>query len=219
MNGIHDMGGMHGFGPVRPEADEPLFHAEWEKRALALTLAMAAWGRWNIDVSRHARERLPPADYLRYSYYERWIAALAMLMVETGLISEAERATGRPDAGTLPRTPPLTAEKVAPMLRRGGPSARPVAAAPRLAVGDRVRAKTINPAGHTRLPRYARGKVGEVVMHHGGHVFPDSNAHGLGEAPCHLYAVRFTATELWGPEADRRHTVTLDLWEPYLDAL
>lgn len=219
MNGVHDMGGMHGFGPVCPEPDEPVFHGEWEKRALALTLAMAAWGRWNIDVSRHARERLPAADYLRYTYYEKWIAALGMLMVETGLLTADELATGRPDAGAQRAQPPLTAEKVGPMLRRGGPSARPVAEAPRFAVGDRVRAKNIHPAGHTRLPRYARGKVGEVVMQHGGHVFPDSNAHRLGEAPCHLYAVRFTARELWGPDADPRQSVTLDLWEPYLDAL
>lgn len=219
MNGVHDMGGMHGFGPVRPEPDEPIFHGEWEKRALALTLAMAAWGRWNIDVSRHARERLPPRDYLRYTYYEKWIAALAMLMVETGLISAAEAASGRPDPQGTPAQPPLTADKVAATLRRGGPSARPVEAAPRFAVGDRVRAKNLNPTGHTRLPRYARGKCGVVVMQHGGHVFPDSNAHRQGEAPCHLYAVRFTAVELWGPEADPRHSVTLDLWEPYLDAV
>ncbi|WP_404383600.1 nitrile hydratase subunit beta [Caenispirillum salinarum] len=219
MNGIHDMGGMHGFGPVRPEPDEPIFHAPWEKRALALTLAMAAWGKWNIDASRHARERIPPAAYLNYTYYERWIAALTDMMVEHGLISADEAASGTPDPNTAKAEPPLTPERVGPVLRRGGPSARPLDRAPRFAVGDRVRAKNLNPEGHTRLPRYARGKVGEVVRDHGGHVFPDSNAHFRGEDPQPLYAVRFTARELWGPDAHPRDTVTLDLWEPYLDAV
>lgn len=217
MNGIHDMGGMHGFGPVRPEPDEPVFHAPWEARALALTLAMGAWQRWNLDASRHARERLAPLDYLQLSYYERWIAALIDLMVETGLVTAEEVETGRPDPAAPRATPPLKAADVEAVLRRGGPSHRDLADPPRFAVGDRVRARNINPPGHTRLPRYARGKVGDVVLHHGGHVLPDSNAHFHGEAPQHLYAVRFTARELWGEAASARDTVTLDLWESYLE--
>lgn len=219
MNGIHDMGGMHGFGPVRPEPDEPIFHAEWEKRALGLTLAMAAWGKWNIDASRHARERIAPSAYLNYTYYERWIAALTDMMVDHGLISAEEAASGQPDPTVPKAVPPLTPDRVGPVLRKGGPSERPLSAAPRFAEGDRVRTDTASPEGHTRLPRYARGKVGEIVRYQGGHVFPDSNAHFQGEAPRPLYAVRFTARELWGPQAHPRDTVTLDLWEPYLDAV
>lgn len=219
MNGIHDMGGMHGFGAVRPDPDEPLFHAEWEKRALALTLAMAAWRRWTLDSSRHARERIPPSAYLAYTYYERWIHALTDLMVDAALISAAEAASGRSDPQAPKATPPLTADAVPGVLRRGGPTARPLASPPRFRVGDRVQTRVMHPEGHTRLPRYARGKTGEIVLSHGGHVFPDSNAHGLGEDPQPLYAVRFTARDLWGPQANARDTVTLDLWEPYLDAV
>jgi len=217
MNGIHDLGGMQGFGPVPIERDEPVFHADWEARALAVTLAMAAWGKWNIDASRHAREAEPPAVYLGRSYYERWIEALGRLMVAHGLVSEAELARGQPDPGTARATPPLRAEGVAAMLRRGGPTERPAEAAPRFAVGQPVRAINRHPEGHTRLPRYARGRLGEVLLHHGAHVFADANAHFLGEQPRHLYAVRFSARELWGPEANPRDSVTLDLWEPHLE--
>lgn len=215
MNGIHDLGGMHGFGPVSPEPDEPVFHHDWEARTLALTLAMAAHGRWNIDASRHARERIPPADYLRYSYYERWISGLITLMREHDLISEQELRELRPEGE--PSEPPLTADRVAAVLERGGPTARPVETPPRFAVGDRVRARNRHPAGHTRLPRYVRGCSGVIILAHGAHVFPDSNAHFRGEQPQHLYTVRFTARELWGPEAAERDTVSIDLWESYLD--
>lgn len=218
MNGVHDMGGMQCFGPVLPEENEPVFHAEWEARALAVTLAMAAWGKWNIDASRHARESLPPADYLRFSYYERWIAALAKMMVEHGLVSPEELESGRPDPDSPMARPPLDTAKVHEVLRRGGPTARPLARAPRFALGQKVRAINSHPLGHTRLPRYARGRLGEVVLLHGPHVFADQNAHFLGENPQHLYAVRFTAQELWGPEASPRDSVTLDLWEPHLEA-
>ncbi|MDF2096528.1 nitrile hydratase subunit beta [Aquibaculum arenosum] len=218
MNGVHDMGGMHGFGALPLEENEPVFHGEWEERALALTLAMAAWGKWNIDASRHAREKLPPADYLRYSYYERWIEALANMMVEHGLVSAEELRQGQPAAGSSKAQPPLDATKALAALRRGGPADRAVDQAPRFAIGQSVRAINHHPAGHTRLPRYARGKRGEIVMHHGAHVFADSNAHFLGEAPQHLYAVRFSARELWGPQGRPQDCVTLDLWEPHLEA-
>jgi nitrile hydratase len=217
VNNIHDMGGMHGFGPIPIEEDEPVFHENWESRAMAITLAMAAWGKWNIDASRYARERLAPLEYLRFSYYERWIAALADLLVETGLVSIDELDGGRP-AGSAPRDkPPLTADKVARMLARGGPTLRECDQPPRFAVGEAVRTTTNSSPGHTRLPRYARGRRGEVIMHHGAHVFPDSNAHFRGEAPQHLYTVRFSARELWGPQAAPRDSVRLDLWESYLD--
>ena len=217
MNNVHDMGGQQGYGAIPIEKDEPVFHEEWEARAMALTLAMAAWGKWNIDASRHAREKLSPRDYLNFTYYERWIAALADLMAETGLVSLEELASGKPDPGTPKETPPLKPEMVSPILRKGGPSERAVEAAPRFSPGQRVRTSTASPKGHTRLPLYARGRTGEVLLLHGAHVLPDSNAHFRGESPQHLYAVRFSARELWGPEAAPKDSVTLDLWESYLE--
>jgi nitrile hydratase len=217
MNGVHDMGGMHGLGPVAPEANEPTFHEPWEARALALTLAASAWGRWTLDGSRHQRELIPGPDYLRMSYYEKWIAGLEALMTATGLVSADELVSGRPAPGSVKADPRLKAQDVAAGLARGGPTDRAVNAPPRFAVGDKVRTRNINPAGHTRLPRYARSKTGVVTHSHGGHVFPDANAHGAGEAPQHLYQVRIEAADLWGPDADGRSAVYLDLWESYLD--
>ncbi len=217
MNGIHDLGGMHGFGPVLPKADEPVFSADWEARVLALNLAMAAHGRWNIDASRHARERIPPADYLRFSYYERWISGLITLLREHGLVTDEELANGQPRGER--RIPPLRAEQVQAVLERGGPTERDVDTLPRFVLGQTVRARNLHPSGHTRLPRYVRGRTGVVVLHHGAHVFPDSNAHFRGEQPQQLYSVRFTARELWGPDASARDTVTVDLWESYLETV
>lgn len=215
MNGVHDMGGMHGLGPVAPEPNEPVFHERWEARALALNLAVGAWGRWNIDASRHARELIPGADYLRMSYYEKWIAGLVALMERTGLVTKEEIASGRPAAGSRKASPPLTVDRVATTLARGGPAERKIDDAPRFAVGTTIRARNMNPVGHTRLPRYARGRLGTITRHHGAHVFPDTNAHGLGEQPQHLYQVRFEAQELWGDA--KRSAVYLDLWESYLE--
>ncbi|MGJ3263384.1 MAG: nitrile hydratase subunit beta [Salinarimonas sp.] len=219
MNGAQDLGGMHGFGPVLPEADEPLFHAPWERRAFGLTLAMGATGSWTLDTSRHARESLPPAEYLAASYYEIWTKGLERLVVGAGLVGADELAAGRAlrPGARLARV--LSAEAVPSALARGGPTDRDAPAPPRFPVGARVRTRVINPAGHTRLPRYARGKRGEIVLHHGAHVFPDANAHGAGEAPQHLYTVRFSGTELWGPDADPTLSVSVDAWESYLDAV
>ena len=217
MNGVHDMGGMHGLGPIAPDPNEPLFHESWEARALALTLAAGAWGRWTIDTSRHARENIPGPDYLRMSYYEKWITALEALMTDTGLVTAAELAGGRPDPGAKSASPPLTVDRVPGALTRGNPCDRPASRAPAYAVGDGVRTRNINPVGHTRLPRYARGHVGVITRDHGAHVFPDANAHGGGEQPQALYQVRFEAAELWGPDGDGRSAVYLDLWESYLD--
>ncbi len=217
MNSVHDMGGMHGLGAIIAPADEPLFHAVWEARVLALTLAMGAWGRWNIDTSRHHRERIPGPDYLAMTYYEKWLAGLISLMVETGLLSQDEIATGEPAPGAAKATPALRADQVAAVLARGGPTARAVETPRRFAVGDRVRARNLNPTGHIRLPRYARGRIGVVERDHGAHVLPDTNAHGLGERPERLYGVRFAASELWGPPVAGADSVHLDLWDRYLD--
>jgi nitrile hydratase beta subunit len=217
MDGAQDMGGVEGFGPVQPEPNEPVFHADWERRAFALTLAMGMPGGWNIDMSRFARENRPPQDYLDKSYYQIWLAGLERLMLERGLVSAEEIEAGR---GLVPAKPVqkiLTAEGVAAALHRGGPTRRGASAPARFKVGDRVRAKTINPAGHTRLPRYVRGHVGTVELLHGVHVFPDSNAHGQGEAPQWLYTVSFAGPELWDDASDPGLKVSVDAWEPYLE--
>jgi nitrile hydratase len=217
VNGVHDMGGMDGLGPVAPEADEPIFHEPWEARALALTLAMGAWGRWNIDATRRQRELIPGPDYLRMNYYEIWITALVELMVRSGLVTRAEIESGRPSTGGGKASPPLMADRVAQILAAGAPVSRSAAAPTRFRPGDAVRARNLNPPGHTRLPRYVRGRLGRIERDHGVHVFPDSNAGFQGEAPQRLYQVRFSARELWGPDARARDCVCLDLWDGYLE--
>jgi nitrile hydratase len=212
------MGGMHGFGPVLPEANEPVFRAAWEKRVLAVNVAMGVTGAWNIDMSRRAREDRPPREYLSLTYYEIWLAGLEKLVVETGLATETELDTGKPDGSPAkPVKAVLTAALVPEVLAKGGPSLRQVGFPPRFEPGMPVRAKLLNPRGHTRLPRYCRGRPGVVHAHRGAHVFPDARAHGHGDAPHHLYTVRFAAKDLWGPDTTADE-VFADLWEPYLEA-
>lgn len=217
MNGAQDLGGQMGFGPVRPEKDEPFFHAEWEKRALAVTLAMGATGQWNIDASRHARETLHPADYLSKSYFDIWLTALEKLMRERGLADQQELTTGTMLTPPRPVARVLKAGDVAAALARGGPCKREAQTQPRFMAGAKVRTRNINPTGHTRLPRYARGKSGVIELVHGAFVFPDTNAHGRGEQPQWLYTVAFTGPELWGDGADEALTVSIDAWESYLE--
>jgi nitrile hydratase beta subunit len=217
MNGVHDMGGMQDMGPVRPEKNEPVFHETWEGRVFALNQVLGAWRKWNIDASRHQRELIPPADYLRMSYYEKWLTALMELLVNRGLVTRAELESGRAETGSPRATPPVTAETVPALLAQGKPVRRDVPVAARFKMGQHVRARNINPVGHTRLPRYARGKVGTVERDHGVFVFPDTNAHFLGEKPQHLYSVRFAARELWGEEAAPRDAVYVNLWDDHLE--
>ena len=217
MNGVHDMGGMHGFGPVIHEPNEPVFHAPWEARVRGMVQLIGAWRLGNIDSGRHSLERLPPVDYLRYSYFEKWFDALVNRMLDAGQITPDELATGRKAKGATVSTPPVIGEAAASMLTSVHSYERTIQAQPKFAAGDQVRARTINPEGHTRLPRYARGRLGIIDRYHGAHVFPDSNAHGKGEAPQPLYTVRFTARELWGDAANAADTVSLDLWEDYLE--
>jgi nitrile hydratase len=219
MNGGHDLGGMHGLGPINPEPEttEPVFHHEWEKRVFALTLATGAPGQWSIDMGRHARERQHPADYLRHTYYENWLAGLEKLVVERDLVSAEELASGEA-AGPAPealRSRRLSAAAAASAIARGSPVAVAIDAPPRFAVGDRVRARNRHPTGHTREPRYVRGRVGVIHEHYGAHVFPDLSAAGRREGR-HLYSVRFAARELWGEPA-RGDAVYVDLWEDYLE--
>jgi nitrile hydratase beta subunit len=217
MNGPHDMGGFTGFGPVKPEDDEPIWHAAWEPRAFALVLAMGMTGQWNIDQARHARERLPALQYWRASYYEMRHYALVLQLIELGLISAIEEEEGRMSVPPKPVARVAKAKAIPEILSSGGPASRAVNRQQGFAPGESVRTRNINPTGHTRLPRYARGKMGEIVAVHGAHVFPDSNAQGLGEDPQWLYTVRFSARELWGK--DTKDAVMIDLWEPYLERL
>jgi len=216
MNGVHDMGGEQGMGPIQYEKDEPIFHVAWEGRVYAMTRVMGAWRKWNLDASRHDKELIPPADYFRMSYYEKWLDGLISLTVKGGLATRAEIESGKPAPGSSKATPPLTVAEAGATPTR--PSARrPAAVSPRFAVGQHVRARNINPTGHTRLPRYARAKFGTIDRDHGVFLFPDTNAHFLGEKPQHVYSVRFAARELWGDQAKPQDAVYLDLWDDYLD--
>lgn len=217
MNGGQDLGGAQGHGPVRSEPNEPVFHAEWEKRAFALTLAMGMPGGWNIDMSRFARENRDPAEYLTMSYYQIWFAALETMLKERALVSDDEVVVGHALQPPKPVSRVLSPDDVLKVLHRGGPTERETNTKAVFRPGDKVRARNINPAGHTRLPRYVRGRAGEIERVIGCHVFPDSSAAGAGENPQWLYTVRFTGPELWGDGADPSVTVSVDAWEPYLE--
>ncbi len=222
-----DLGGQTGHGPIVPEPEGELFHAPWEPRVLALTLAMGATGSWNIDMSRAARETLD--GYERLSYYQIWFGGLCRLMQERGLVSAEELEQGRVLQPAMPLARKLHAADVAAALARGSPTRREATTPPRFEVGQRVRTSDTRPPHHTRLPAYVRGKVGIVERLHGAHVFADSHAHGKGEDPHWLYTVAFDAADLWPVAAgtdgsaardenpvDQRFTVSVDAWEPYL---
>lgn len=223
MTRPHDMGGRFGDGVIEPEAEDIKFHADWHPRALALTLAAGALGQWNIDTSRHAREALAPRDYAGFSYYEKWLAALADLLVAKDMVTPAEltgQAAPAPSALTDKKLPK---ERVAAMLAKGGPADRQSGIQALYAEGDAVITRPIAESvlvngGHTRLPSYAAGARGRILRRHGSHVLPDSNAHGLGEAAEPLYAVAFPASELWAHLEHPKDEVVLDLWQSYLDA-
>jgi len=217
VNGVHDMGGMHGMGPIQVEKDEPVFHEAWEAHTFAMNIAMGAWRRWNIDASRYEIELIPAPQYLRMSYYEKWFIRLVRLLEKTGLVSPVELQTGMPSPAYAKAVPPLTADQVPGLLAPGTLASRDIPGEPRFQPGAHVRARNLHPTGHTRLPRYARGKVGTIYRHHGVFVFPDSNAHFLGETPQHLYSVRFAARELWGEQASPRDAVYIDMWDNYLE--
>ena len=217
MNGVHDMGGMDGFGKVEPEVNEPVFHAPWEGRVLGMNRVMAySAGLWNIDINRANTEQLPPHIYLGASYYEKWHIRLAKMLVQYGIIGEDELAAGRSLRPAKPLKRRFTAGDLDKVLSRGQ-FGRPAQAPARFKLGDRVRMKNIHPKTHTRLPRYVRGHVGEVVLVHGTHVFPDSVVRGEGENPQWVYTVRFDSRELWGADADPTVKISVEAFEPYLD--
>ncbi|MFP6748897.1 MAG: nitrile hydratase subunit beta [Alphaproteobacteria bacterium] len=222
MNGAHDLGGMHGLGAIDAEENEPVFHHEWQRRVMALSLASGAMGKWNIDMGRHARENQSPEQYLRNSYYQTWLLGLEKMLVRTGLVTAAELASGK-SAAALPEdlaARVLRPEHVAPALRRGGQYTMDDDVEAKFKLGDAVRVMNNHPSGHTRAPRYARGKCGVVERDHGVFVFADENAKGPGhQVPQHIYNVNFPARELWGPDAAPNDCVLIDLWDGHLEAI
>jgi nitrile hydratase len=211
---------MHGFGPINPEpeAEESVFHAHWEKRLFGLRFAAGALGKWNIDMSRYARERQHPVDYLRQAYYENWLAGLETVLVESGVVTAEELATGKAVglADEELRKRVIKAEQVPVVMAKGIPTTMPLDVSSRFKIDDRVRAINRHPTRHTREPRYVRGCVGVIHAHYGAHVFPDLSAEGVREGQ-HLYCVRFEASALWGESASAKSAVYVDLWEAYLE--
>lgn len=219
MNGAADMGGMHGFGPIDIERNEPVFHAKWEKKAFALNMAMGVADVWNLDEFRFARESLPPAQYLNLSYYGLWVATLEKMMLEFGVATPDELATGKVASRESAGQKAVTAAQVADMVRCGSPYGRAPVSPAKFKVADKVRARNVHPKTHTRLPRYVRGHIGEVIRVVGCHVFPDSHATNRIEDPHWLYTVRFDGRELWGASSEENTKVSIEAWEPYLEPI
>lgn len=217
MNGVHDMGGMHGFGKVVTEADEPPFHEPWEGRVFALSRAIMFSRAWNIDMFRDSQERLPAAVYLSVSYYHRWLLGITQSALEKGFVAQDELDGGHTLHPAKPLERILSGEHLGKVVIRP-PFGREPTREPRFKPGDSVRTRNMNPTGHTRLPRYARGKKGRVEAIHGFHVYPDSVVAGKGDDPQWLYTVVFTGRELWGDQADPSLTVSIEAFEPYLEA-
>ena len=217
MNGVHDMGGMHGMGPVEIEKNEPVFHAEWEKRVFAMNLAAGVAVKWNIDMGRYAREQMPPAEYLGTTYYEHWLFGIKKLLVDLGVVTPKELETGRAE-GQARDVRVLRAPEIPTFLvNRRHARILDVEVAPKFKPGDRVITHNDHPIGHTRLPRYARDKHAVIDRDHGVFIFADTNAMTRDRKPQHCYSVRFTARELWGPDASARDSVHVDLWDDHLD--
>jgi nitrile hydratase len=215
---------MHGFGPVAAEPNEPVFHADWERRAFALTLAMGSWRRWNLDMTRSEREQMPPAEYLATTYYEHWMFALERMLVEHGFLAPDELARvlrgelPPPDESAALQDGALRVDRVQHLVQNRRAARRNDPVSPQFVVGQAVRARNIHPIGHTRIPRYVRGHRGAVAIDHGVFAFPDSHAAAQGDKPQHVYSVRFAAQDLWGTAASPRDTVYVDLWDDYLEA-
>jgi nitrile hydratase len=214
---------MDGFGAIQRESDEPVFHEPWESRVFGISMVGGGLPPITLDARRHGLERLPPVQYLSSSYYERWLARIDAALVEAGTLTREEidrrmqEFAAEPDLPMPHREDPARADGIASTVRAGRPVTRKIRQKPRFAVGDKIVTRNLNLHGHTRLPRYTRGKHGVIVAHHGAHVFPDTNAHGLGENPQHLYTVRIAMRELWGGSAETNGSVLIDLWESYLE--
>jgi len=211
MNGVHDLGGMQDMGRIPHEANEPVFHARWEGRVYTMFQALGRFRKWNLDMFRSTQEQMPPGDYLRMSYYERWYHCFVKLLIDNRFVTRAEVESGKAAKGSTKFTPPVT-----PAAAQGGVR---VGLPPRFQVGQRVRARNMHPPGHTRLPRYARGRVGTIASDHGVFTLPDTNATFQGENPQHVYSVRFQARELWGEQARPQDEVYIDMWDTYLESV
>ncbi|MDE0155634.1 MAG: nitrile hydratase subunit beta [Gammaproteobacteria bacterium] len=218
MNGIHDIGGMDNIGPVNIEKDEPVFHEDWESRVYAMTLATMGAGIFVTDEVRYVTETIPPADYLTFKYYEKWLYSLERMMLQKNMVTPEELESGEVSA------PELTAGIEAASLERmayGMKNRMPVFVdadiQPRFKAGDAIIARNINPPHHTRIPRYIRGRRGVVEMDHGIFLLPDTNAHGGPDKPQHVYSVRFSARELWGNDAPANDSLYIDLFDDYMD--
>jgi len=221
MDGIHDLGGKEGYGAVEREVDEPVFHARWEERVFGISLTGAGGTGRNADHFRHSIERIDPAAYLTHGYYGRWLGGLETRIVEAGVLDTASITRRAIELGASPNDlvaarPSARPDSIDYWAEEDG-NERSVARAARFAIGARVRSRTHGVPGHTRLPAYARGRLGVVTARHGGWVYPDTNAHGRGEHPQHLYTVAFDGRELWGDDAEPNVVVHLDLFEPYLE--
>ena len=217
MDGIHDMGGMEGWGSVTIDPDEPVFRQDWHGRAFALGAMSMGLSGANLDAFRHGLERLHPTDYLGDGYYGRWMQCAELLLVDSGVVAPgAVEARARQLAGEdVPD--PVVVEENKPSYERGGAgSLREIDAAPAFEVGQAVRARSTRVSGHTRLPGYVRGHQGTVVALRPAAVLPDATAHFTGEDAQHVYTVEFDSTELWGPDAEAS-TLRIDLFETYLE--
>ena len=217
MNGAADMGGMHGFGPVVPEKNEPVFHTDWEGHSFALNMVTGVAKLWNIDAFRFKRESLPPPEYLNLSYYGLWTRTLELMMLEYGIANPDELKSGHAIAPFKKAERAVTAAECDNMVRCARPFSRPAPEPAKFKVGDRVRARNMHPQHHTRLPRYARGHTGTIERINGCHVFPDTNAQGQGENPQWLYTVVFSGRDLWGADTDPTLKVSIEAFEPYLE--
>jgi nitrile hydratase len=217
VDGIHDLGGMENLGPLPREANEPVFHADWERTVFGHAIALVGAGYFKLDEVRRATEWIPPADYLRMSYYEGWLRSLVALLLEKRFATPGEMARGHSSGDGAPPAPPLPKEMALYAIYNRIPSNVDVPVAPRFRAGDEILTKNAHSLRHTRLPRYARGRRGRIEQDHGIFLLPDTNAHGGPDCPQHVYGVRFSARELWGEDAPARDAVYLDLWEHYLE--
>jgi nitrile hydratase len=215
VNGIHDMGGMHGLGEIGYRRDDPAFHAAWEVRVHALVTALAAYGKWRA--LRPEIEVIPAAEYLRMSYYERWLAALTESIAKSGLADRAEIERGAANARAERSVPALTADTARTAALAVPRTELPTRVEPRFRVGQQVRGVNLNTPTHTRMPRYTRGKVGVVERSRGVFALPDTDVYFGGPRPQHVYLVRFAARELWGSGSSARDAVYIDMWQDYLE--
>lgn len=214
-NTAHDLGGKPGFGKIDRSQQENFTH-NWEKKVFQLTLACGMLGGWNLDQSRHARERMRKEHYLNSSYYEHWLHGLELLLVEKGLVTEQELQSGSADSPS--NLSAIKPEKLSEILVYGGPTAMKTDVLPKYIIGRKVGVKYFETSEHTRAPHYIRGKTGTIAAHHGAHIFPDEHSRSGTKLPAHLYSIRFEAVDIWGRHKEPSPSCAyVDVFEPYLE--